>query len=84
MPYAFCESIHAGSNSLWHIRKYEGALKLGGGIDTPSLCGHVKPEVGGWDIAHIHSHWLHDPKNPMGQTCPECLRQYKAAIGVED
>ena len=47
--FAFCESVWAGPRSKWHIRKLtpEVGRKLGGGIDTPSLCGNVKQ---GWDL----------------------------------
>ena len=45
--YSFCESIH-GSFNTWHIRLLTPAgRKLGGGIDTESLCGRVNH---GWDI----------------------------------
>ena len=38
--YAFCETVHASALSPWHIRKLtEQGKKLGGGADTPSLCG---------------------------------------------
>ena len=46
--YSFCESVHATSTSPWHIRPLTSAgRKLGGGIDTPSLCGVVRV---GWDL----------------------------------
>jgi hypothetical protein len=41
--YSFCEPVVAGANSRWHIRKVNDKLHLTGGIDTPSLCGYVKP-----------------------------------------
>lgn len=38
--YAFCEPVHASSKAIWHIRELtEVGRKLGGGADTPSLCG---------------------------------------------
>ena len=46
--FSFCESVHATGRSWWHIRKLtEAGGKYGGGIDTNSLCGHVKD---GWDL----------------------------------
>lgn len=50
--YSFCESSTAARNT-WHIRKLdESGRHLGGGITTPSLCGHVQPSsaggLGGW------------------------------------
>ncbi len=39
-PYAFCESVTGIGR--WHIRRLsEKGLKLGGGIDTPTLCKRV-------------------------------------------
>jgi hypothetical protein len=56
--YAFCESVTG--IGPWHIRKLSAAgLKLRGGIDTPTLCGFVRPTEdtssvrrgwGGWDL----------------------------------
>ena len=46
--FSFCESVHAGPRSPCHIlRLTEEGRKLGGGIDTSSLCGRVKV---GWDL----------------------------------
>jgi hypothetical protein len=46
--YSFCESVHAGPQSRWHIRKLsDKGKKLGGGIDTPTLCGK---NMDGWDV----------------------------------
>lgn len=45
----FCEGVHATGNSPWHLRWRLGEKKLGGGIDSDSMCGRVKaPE--GWDL----------------------------------
>lgn len=61
--HSFCESIHASSSSPWHIRKLTSkGRKLGGGIDTPTLCDLIYPlgapiprknhtGNGGWDVA---------------------------------
>jgi hypothetical protein len=63
--YVYCESVHASSRSPWHIREVtEQGLKLGGGIDTPSLCSRVKS---GWDL-EVRITGKH-----AGHTCPACL-----------
>jgi hypothetical protein len=47
--FAFCENQAAGSTSPWHIRRLtEKGKKLGGGADTPALCGHIVH----WDRAY--------------------------------
>ena len=53
--FSFCESVLASSRSTWHIRRLtDVGRRLTGGIDTPSLCGRVKPQglngFGGWDL----------------------------------
>ena len=76
--YAFCESVPLGP---WHIRKVGGAgLKLGGGIDTPSLCERVRPMgdnsgtikgLGGWDLnVRISEHHL-------SHCCRSCADIYR-------
>jgi hypothetical protein len=68
--FSFCESVHARPRSLWHIRKLtEKGKKLGGGIDTPSLCERVKQ---GWDL-EVDINEFHLENN----TCKECLRVYR-------
>lgn len=77
--YVFCESSTASSTSPWHIRKVSSiGLKLGGGIDTPSLCGRVRPigddlrGFGGWDLnVGISEHHL-------THCCKACADAYKA------
>lgn len=71
--YSFCESVHASSISPWHLRKLtEVGQKLGGGVDTPSLCGRVK-ERQGWDLdVEITEHHL-------GHACPTCVAAYRVA-----
>lgn len=68
--YAYCESVHATPWSRWHLRRLtEEGLKLGGGVDTQSLCGRVKLRSG-WDLdVPISSD--HDD-----HTCPACLKLY--------
>jgi hypothetical protein len=72
MPYSFCESVTANVTSPWHIRKLTAAgKKLGGGIDTESLCGLVKR---GWDLGvEITEHHL-------GHACKECVKLYKEQV----
>ena len=86
--YAFCESVHAGPLAPWHIRKLsDTGLKLRGGIDTPSLCGRVRPfgdesgehrGTGGWDlrvrILPRHFAKVADGVKPI--CCTECARRY--------
>jgi hypothetical protein len=73
--YAFCESSAASGASKWHIRPLtDKGLKLGGGIDTASLCGHVTPKKGGWDLGPpIRSHTLQI-------ACQKCAEAYTALI----
>ena len=53
--YSYIEFVHATSTSPWHIRVLtDVGKKLGGGIDTPSLCG---TKYNGWDMRH-------DPPKP--------------------
>ena len=70
--FSFCESVAATGVGPWHIRKLGPAgHKFGGGIDTESLCGHVKR---GWDLdVKITEHHL-------GHTCKECVRLYKEQV----
>jgi hypothetical protein len=51
--YSFCEPSHAGPLARWCVRPLtEKGRKLGGGVDTPSLCGRVDPaKGGGWDLS---------------------------------
>ena len=44
---------------------------MGGGIDTPSLCGHVKRREG-WDLeVGLTEHHL------TNNCCAECLKRYR-------
>jgi hypothetical protein len=82
--YSFCESVHATGLGPWHLRKLTAAgQKLGGGIDTASLCDHVRPQGqlggdknlrggGGWDLAvEITPHHL-------THACPRCVAIYQS------
>lgn len=62
--FSYCESVHAWGTSPWHTRKLtEQGRKLGGGIDTTSLCGLV---ARGWDLA------VEIPKKRARHDCPRC------------
>jgi hypothetical protein len=71
--WSFCESVAAGPLSRWHIRQRSAdqPLKLGGGIQTASLCGHPKADRG-WDleVPFSSSHFPH--------CCPKCVELYNA------
>ena len=67
--YAFCETATAGPRTPWHIRELTAkGLKLGGGADTPSLCGRVVA----WDlrVAIAEYHLKH--------ACQGCVEAYRA------
>lgn len=68
--FTLCESLYASGHGKWHIRKLTTAgKKLGGGIDTKSLCGKVDK---GWDLnVEMTQHHLDN------NTCPECLSKYR-------
>ena len=75
--FSFCESIHATSNSPWHIRKLTGAGKfVTGGVDTPSLCGLVER---GWDLEVDI-----DVSRYEDLCCPKCVELYKQQKGADD
>lgn len=79
--YAFCESVTASSMSPWHIRKVpDGKLRLGGGINTPSLCDRVKPfgegGVGGWDLQ------VRITEQHLSHSCRNCAEIYREEVGV--
>ena len=67
--YAFCETATAGPRTPWHIRKLGAkGLKLGGGADTPSLCGRTVA----WDLkVEITEHHLE-------HNCRKCAEAYRA------
>jgi len=47
LAYSFCETAVASPISPWHIRRLtKHGRKLGGGVDTPALCGHTVA----WDL----------------------------------
>jgi len=67
--YSFCESIHAGAYTPWHIRKLsEAGRKLGGGVDTTTLCGIT---MQGWDRKVEISNRL------LKTACVKCVGEYE-------
>ena len=66
--YSFCESAWATSRTPWHIRELSAAgRKLGGGADTPAICGR---EVA-WDLeVEITEHHL-------AHCCQKCAERYR-------
>lgn len=71
--YSFCESASAGPHNTWHIRKLTSkGRKLGGGVDTVSLCGRM-PITYGWDLdVPITAFHLYN------NCCSECRRAFIA------
>jgi hypothetical protein len=67
--YSFCETVTAGSSSKWHIRLLTRfGKKLGGGADTPSLCGRKVA----WDLS-VELTPFHLEHN----SCKTCLAEYE-------
>ena len=74
--FSFCESVYAGSGTRWCIRKLTSTgIKLGGGIDTPTLC---ERQMKGWDIdVTINDfHLFHN-------ACPKCVEIYRKCVDKE-
>ena len=81
--YAFCESVAAGPLSPWHIRPLtEVGRKTSGGIDTPSLCGHVTPKTNGWDLesVEVKNYPLDGVRDGRRLVCKKCADAYKALL----
>lgn len=75
-PFAFCEPVVAGSLAPWCIRPVtDKGLKLGGGVDTQSLCGRVTPRGNGWDLnVRITEEAL---TSTRPRVCQKCLAEYR-------
>jgi len=74
--YAFCEAVTASGSSPWHIRELTPAgKKLSGGVDTPSLCGHVRPPYG-WDLTPVVN-------LTITRACRRCADVLRARLGQE-
>jgi len=69
--YSFCETIFAGGNTPWHIRKLTDAgPKYTGGADSPTLCGKVMT-FGGWDLPVPMS------QHHLSHVCEVCAAKLK-------
>ena len=68
IKYSFCEPVYAGPLDRWHIRKLtDKGEKLGGGADTPSLCGkQVHWDLG---VTLTEYHLAHN-------ACLKCLKKF--------
>lgn len=78
MKLSFCESVTATSISPWCIRELgDKGPMYGGGVDTPSFCGRVKPVemkgFGGWDLHPEVTEATLSGKH----VCPRCLEEYR-------
>lgn len=71
---SFCEPSHGVGRK--HLRWLSSAgLKLGGGIDTKSLCGRVGPHsVGGWDLEGSPADWPNDRLRKI--VCSDCMKAF--------
>lgn len=73
MNYALCESVHAGPDWPWHIRPVnQNGLHLGGGANTPALCGRTVA----WDLD------VPITRQHLAHACPRCAEEYQKLIGV--
>jgi len=85
--YAFCEPTCAGPCAPWCIRPLTAAgKKLGGGVDTPSLCGRVQPAdtggFGGWDVEPaVGEGWLGPDAAGRSIACRKCVAKLREVIG---
>jgi len=71
VKYAFCETVTATPWSRWHIRKLtEKGLKLGGGADTPAICGRMVA----WDLSVVID------QHHLGHSCLKCQAAYRLEV----
>jgi hypothetical protein len=74
VTYAFCETITATGATPWHIRKLsDKGIKIGGGADTPALCGRVVS----WDIG------VKMTPGQIQNTCHKCVAIWDRENGNE-
>ena len=67
--YSFCENVHSGPLSRWHIRKLtDKGKKFGGGADTLSLC---EKQVH-WDLGVGLTKF-----NLANNACLKCLEKFE-------
>jgi len=74
MKLSFCEPVWVATAAPWCLRYLtDKGPKYGGGVDTESLCGRVKPPHG-WDVEVPVTQ---DRLDREGHTCPRCLQVLK-------
>lgn len=85
--FAYCEPNTATGLDTWHIRRLTDAgRRLGGGIDTPTLCGR---DWQGWDLeapvtvanAFDGSRHINDAGRP--DVCRRCAEALPHAVSEE-
>lgn len=81
--YSFCEAATAGPLAAWHIRPLTAVgPKFGGGVDTASLCGHVRPALGGWDVrVAVDGYPLDKSFEGRRLVCATCVAAYRHGTG---
>ena len=80
--YAFCEPPDASALRPMCIRRLSGlGLLLRGPIDTPSLCGRVKPANEGGTGGHDFSLPVDVDGVANGRVCERCLVAYREVVG---
>ena len=71
--YVIVESIHANPWTLWHLRKFDGTWKLGGGCPPP-LCWEEGRPWTGWDrTTRLTEHHVKE------SCCPKCVALMRGA-----
>lgn len=74
--YAFCESVGASGSSSIHIRILSAQGRfVGGGADTPALCGRVMA----WDLEGPVSEDVVAHRS----TCPSCRLIWRDSTGMQ-
>jgi hypothetical protein len=72
--FSFCETVTASGSSPWHIRPLTPAgQKLGGGADSPALCGRVV----GWDLVVPITEYR------LKHCCKRCVELYQRGLGQQ-
>ena len=73
-PFRFCEPSWVGTSPPWHIRRLsEAGEKLGGGADTPALCGLYLNR--GWDLK------VKITEGHLEHSCAACVAEFRKAVG---
>jgi hypothetical protein len=74
--FTFCEPVFAGPLAPWCIRRLTARGRcVGGGIDTYSLCGRVKPSGrpggNGWDLPYRFT------QERLNRACKACVSELR-------